>query len=60
MQTWNTLMSLSSPLRLISKPLSSASVPSSLKTAYLFLIKTPSSFEAGRIIAYESEWEQES
>lgn len=50
--TWKTLISFSSPLRLISKPLSSARVPSSLKTAYRFLIKIPSSLEAGRIIAY--------
>ena len=45
-------MSFSSPLRLISKPLSSAKVPSSLKTAYLFFIRIPSSLEAGRIMAY--------
>lgn len=49
--TWKTLMSFSSPLRLISKPFNSARVPSSLKTAYRFLIRIPSSFEAGRIIA---------
>lgn len=53
--TWKTLMSFSSPLRLISKPLSSANVPSSLKTAYRFLIKIPSSLEAGRIIACRKE-----
>ena len=48
-------MSFSSPLRLISKPLSSARVPSSLKTAYRFLIKIPSSLEAGIIIAYTDD-----
>lgn len=53
--TWKTFISFSSPLRLISKPLSSARVPSSLKTAYRFLIKIPSSLEAGRIIAYIKE-----
>lgn len=46
-------MSFSSPLRLISKPFSSAKLPSWLKTAYLFLIKMPSSFEAGMIIAFK-------
>lgn len=50
--TWKTLMSFSSPLRLISNPLSSAKVPSWLKTAYRFLSKTPSSFDAGIIIAW--------
>ena len=48
---WKTLMSLSSPRRLSSKPLSSARVPSSLKTAYRFLISLPSSLLAGRIMA---------
>lgn len=50
--TWKTLISLSSPRLFISNPLSSASVPSSLKTAYRFFNRTPSSFEAGKIIAW--------
>lgn len=37
---------------LISKPLSSARLPSSLNTAYRFLISLPSSLLAGRIIAW--------
>mmetsp|Transcript_14617 Transcript_14617/g.62668 ORF Transcript_14617/g.62668 Transcript_14617/m.62668 type:complete len:207 (+) Transcript_14617:537-1157(+) len=48
---WNILMSLSSPRRFTSKPLSSSSDPSKLKTAYLFLMSLPSSLDAGRIIA---------
>ena len=45
-------MSLSSPRRLSSKPLSSASEPSSSYTAYRFFNSLPSSVEAGSTIAW--------
>ena len=44
-------MSCSSPRRLTSNPLSSASEPSSLKTAYRFFSSLSSSLDEGRIIA---------
>lgn len=44
-------MSFSSPRRFSSKPLSSASDPSWLNTAYRFLMLFPSSLEAGSTIA---------